>query len=143
MSYLGLHACVFDFGSDVPTSIVRAISYVIIIYYDNVPLSLNHSLNQSMNPCSHPLSYICPNMLSVLTNPSLSILSKTLLAQLSIMLTHLSLYYHEVLINLSNCTFANWLLWICLLKLCKLLKGWFFGFSYLLHRIPLSNIHIT
>ena len=104
---------------------------------------LNHSLNQYMNPYSRPLSYICPNLLSVLMNPSISILSKTLLAQLSIMLTHLSLYYHEVLINLSNYTSANWLIWICLLKLCKLLEGWFFGLSQLFDKIPLSNIHIT
>jgi hypothetical protein len=69
------------------------------IHYDNVPLSLNHSLNQSMNPCSRPLSYIYPNLLNVLTHPSLSILSKTLLEQLSIMLTHLSLYYQTVLLR--------------------------------------------
>ena len=56
-------------------------------------------------------------------------------AQLSIMLTHLSLYYH-VLINLSNCTSANCLLWICLLKLCKMLEEWFFGLSQISHRLP-------
>jgi hypothetical protein len=123
--------------------IFLAISCVIIIHYDNFHLSLNHSLNQSMNPCSLPLSYICPNLLSVPMNPYFPILSKTLLAQLSIMMTHLSLYYQEVLINLSNYTSANWLLWIFLLKLCKLLEGWFFGLSQLSHRLPLSNIHIT
>ena len=83
--------------------IVRAIFCVIIIRYDNVPFSLSHSLNQSMNPYSHPISYVYPNLLTFLTNPSLSILSKTLLAQLSIMLTHLSLYYQNVLL-LTDCS---------------------------------------
>ena len=47
------------------------------------------------------------------------------------------------IIILSNYTYANWFIWICLLKLCKLLEGWLFGLSQLSHRLPLSNIHIT
>jgi hypothetical protein len=43
------------------------------------------------------------------------------------------------LISLSYCTSANWLLWICLLKLCKLLEGWFSGLSQLPHIIPLVD----
>jgi len=84
---------------------------------------LNQSVNQSLNQISEPISKkisellyepICPELMLRSTNIYLSKLAKCsyesiyvhtfhdFATQLSTMLTHLSLYYHEVFINTTN-----------------------------------------